>query len=102
MMKKNEKGFSAVEGVLILVILALIGFVGWYVWHSKNNTDKSLNAAANTTIATTAKKQNTTISTTTSDTYEGWKTYTDKSSTYSFKYPANWTVNFINRLFYKY
>ena len=39
---KNQKGFSVVEGLLILVIVGLIGFVGWYVWQSKNKTDKTL------------------------------------------------------------
>gem|GEM_PF-5416893 len=35
-MKKNQHGFGAIEGLLLLVIVSLIGFVGWYVWQSKN------------------------------------------------------------------
>ncbi len=46
--KKDERGFSPVETVLVIVIVAIIGFVGWFVYHAKQNTDKSLNAA-NTT-----------------------------------------------------
>lgn len=38
-MKKNQKGFNAVEGLIILVIVGLIGFVGWIVYQ-KQNTDK--------------------------------------------------------------
>jgi uncharacterized protein HemX len=45
---KNQRGFSTVEGVLVVVALALIGFVGWYVYHTKQTSDKALNAAAST------------------------------------------------------
>ncbi len=40
---KNQFGFSAVEGLLILVILGMLGFTGWYVWHVKQNTKKISN-----------------------------------------------------------
>jgi predicted negative regulator of RcsB-dependent stress response len=46
--KKDERGFSPIETILVLVIVAVIGFVGWFVYHAKQTTDKSLNAA-NTT-----------------------------------------------------
>jgi len=41
----NQDGFSVIETVLVIVILGIIGFTGWYVWHSKQNTDKTFNAA---------------------------------------------------------
>lgn len=31
-MKSNQKGFSAVEFILLMVIVGLIGGVGWFVW----------------------------------------------------------------------
>lgn len=40
-MKKNEKGFSAVEVLLVLVVIGLLGGAGWYVWQSKNKNDQS-------------------------------------------------------------
>jgi hypothetical protein len=40
-MKNNQKGFSAVEGLLILVIVGLIGFIGWYVWDKKQDDKKA-------------------------------------------------------------
>ncbi len=40
-MNKNQKGFSAVEGLLILVIIGIIGVVGWYVVNSKDKTNKT-------------------------------------------------------------
>jgi uncharacterized protein (UPF0333 family) len=56
-MKKQPKtkGFSTIEGLLILVIVLILGGVGWYVWHSTkstndvlNSVDKSSSAVGNT------------------------------------------------------
>jgi len=44
-MNKNQNGFSAIEGLLILVIIMIIGFTGWFVWHARNNASHSLNSA---------------------------------------------------------
>jgi hypothetical protein len=56
--RKNQNGFSAIEAVLILVILGIVGFTGYFVWHTKQNTDKSL--ASNNSTAPVIKKQSTT------------------------------------------
>lgn len=77
-MKKNQKGFSAVEGLLILIIVGLVGFIGWYVYHTKNNTEATLNQAD--------KSANTRNANTTSS----WKTYSDDFV--SLKYPTAWSV----------
>lgn len=81
-----------IEGILILVIVGLLGGTGWYVWHSKNNADKSAkNAeAANSSTSTSSKKQ--TSTTTTADPYAGWKTYTSSMEGFTFKYPNTWTL----------
>jgi predicted lipoprotein with Yx(FWY)xxD motif len=47
-MKKNQRGYSVIEMVLMLVIVGLIAFIAWYVFHTKSNTDTTLGAAANT------------------------------------------------------
>ncbi len=52
---KNQRGFSAVEGLLILVIVGLIGFTGWYVWQAKSNTEKTLNQASSTSSSSVTK-----------------------------------------------
>ncbi len=39
MIKNNQKGFSAVEVLIILAVIGLIGFIGWFVYQ-KQNTDK--------------------------------------------------------------
>jgi hypothetical protein len=57
---KNQTGFVPLEGLLILMIVGLISGTGWYVWHSKNLTDKNLNNANNSlddTKASSASKK---------------------------------------------
>jgi hypothetical protein len=39
---KAQKGFAALESLLILVIIAIIGGIGWYAIHTKHQTDKIL------------------------------------------------------------
>ncbi len=54
----NQKGFTVVEGVLILIIVAMLGFTGWFVWHSQQNTDKiNSQAAKNSQPVTTDKNK---------------------------------------------
>ncbi|MDB5163622.1 MAG: hypothetical protein JWS12_239 [Candidatus Saccharibacteria bacterium] len=59
MKKINQKGFSAVEGLLILVIVSVIGFIGWYVWNSNKKTTTSYNNAAATNQAASTTKKST-------------------------------------------
>jgi predicted lipoprotein with Yx(FWY)xxD motif len=42
MKKFNQKGFSAVETALLLVIVGLIAFIAWYVFKSQNDTTATL------------------------------------------------------------
>lgn len=52
---KDQRGFSVVEGFLVLVIIGLVAFIGWYVWHSKNATDKTLSSANKSSSSAVAK-----------------------------------------------
>ncbi len=82
MKKLNSKGFSAVEGLLILIIVGMIAGVGWYVWHSKNVANSSYNNAASTSTTTnTSNKQ--------SDSKYQSKLY----PSLSFTVPDGWKVN---------
>lgn len=40
MNKMNQKGFGAMEGLLVVIVVVLIGGIGWYVF-SKSKTDKT-------------------------------------------------------------
>lgn len=37
-MKKNQKGFSAIESLLLLVILGVLCFAGWFFYQSNQNS----------------------------------------------------------------
>jgi Tfp pilus assembly protein PilE len=73
---QSEKGFTAVEALLIILILAVISFGGYYVWHTQHTTTN--------TSATT--------STAASNPYVGWKFYTLKQEKLTFRYPSTWTL----------
>ena len=45
---KNSGGFGVIEVILVAVILGILGFAGWYVYDSKNKSDKSLTTASET------------------------------------------------------
>lgn len=82
-MNKNQRGFGAIEGVVILVIVGLLGGVGWYVFDS-NKTNDSLDNAEKSNQVSTAKKS------TDSSLYVGWKEYKHKDAKITFKYPITW------------
>lgn len=45
--KHDGNGFAAVETLLVIIFIAMVGFVGWYVFHTKQQADKNLQAAGN-------------------------------------------------------
>lgn len=47
-MNKNQKGFSVVEILVVLVIVGLICGVGWYVWQSKSKKSSDTNNSQTT------------------------------------------------------
>jgi hypothetical protein len=54
--QSNQKGFSAVEGLLVTIIVILVVFVSYYVWHTQKETNKTLNAATSTAQASPPKQ----------------------------------------------
>jgi type II secretory pathway pseudopilin PulG len=47
-MSKNQKGFTPVEGLLVLVIVGILAGTGFYVWHSTKKTNEILNSTEKT------------------------------------------------------
>jgi hypothetical protein len=79
----NEKGFSAVEAIIILVIIAALGFGGWYVWHSKQDKSKDASTStAKTSDSDQAKKD--------FELPAGWTLYENKELGFNFAYPEVW------------
>lgn len=93
-MKANQKGFSVVEILIVIVVVGLLGAVGWLV----NDRQKTNNSQA----TQSEQKQETTKdepTTQQSDEYAGWKVHTDSKWKLEFKYPADWSVasrDFVN------
>ena len=46
MRQLNQKGFSPVETLLVVVAIVIVGAVGLYVLHSQSNAEDNLNAAS--------------------------------------------------------
>jgi hypothetical protein len=70
----DQKGFGALEAVLILLALAIISFGGWYALHIKQNKTAMDN------------KKN-------SSSQANWRSYTTKTARVNFKYPASWKLS---------
>lgn len=77
----NQKGFTAFEGVLIAIILALIAGVGYYVYQAR--TDK--------------ENENKTEVVEKKDPYQGWNTFESNLENVTFQYPNTWKVDKLQR-----
>lgn len=88
-LQRNQKGFSAVEGILVLVILGIVGFTGNFVWHAKESSDKNL--TINNSTTPTFKKQTKPSAPNTKS--QASLTMIKSSDGFSFSYPSNgWDV----------
>lgn len=56
---KQTQGFAAIETVLIIIVLGIIGFTGWFVYHSKQATDKTLASTGNSFVSDNKHKSTT-------------------------------------------
>lgn len=45
---KKQDGSGAIEIILIILVVVAIGFVGWFVYHTKQSSDKTLDQATST------------------------------------------------------
>lgn len=78
MKKLNNKGFSVVEGLLILIIVGIIGGVGYFVYNQNNKTPSVSNSSI--------KKEKIKLD----------KNIKDLSGSYEISYPANWSAKAID------
>jgi uncharacterized protein (UPF0333 family) len=89
-MKKTSrtKGFSTVEGLLILIIVLILGGVGWYVWHSTKNANDILKSVDESSNSTQAETHTQAVGN-----YKGWKIATSTRAKFSIKYPSDWNYS---------
>jgi Tfp pilus assembly protein PilV len=48
MPKADQKGFSIIEAILILVVIGVLGFTGWFVYHARQTANKDLSSKNST------------------------------------------------------
>jgi hypothetical protein len=89
-LRQNNKGFGAIELLLILLVVVVLAGAGWYVWMREN---KAKTPTTGNTSTTNKTSQNGTTPQSKPDPYAGWKTYADTQHHYTFKYPAAWSIN---------
>lgn len=56
-MKANQKGFSVVELLIIIVVVGLLGAVGWLVYDRQNNKNTSTTQSEQSSSTTQANKE---------------------------------------------
>lgn len=78
----NQDGFSIIEGLLILVIIAIIGGTGWYVMKATSNSDKAFSQTSSTSLRKSESKT----------AINSLETYTNDEYGFSFKYPKSWKL----------
>jgi hypothetical protein len=74
--RHKEQGSITHIIIIVLLIVAVVGTLGWVFWQNF------------------AQKTAQTNSTSTSDAYEGWKSYTFQDTGTKFRYPAEWQVGY--------
>ncbi len=91
-LRNDQSGFSAVEALLIVLIISVVGFGSYYVWHSHKKAPVS-NTSTHTSTQTSKTSSATTTPSPTSGPYAGWKTAALTYEKISYLYPSNWTVD---------
>lgn len=86
MKKLNNKGFTAVEGLLILVLAALIVGVGWYVANQRSEN------AQKTETPVTTQKEAKRVANCGTGIAKDWTILTSRQNSYSLCIPDGWTV----------
>lgn len=90
-MKSNQKGFSVVEILIVIVVVGLLGAVGWLVYDRQKSpkqsetTQQSSSTQENLRPTNDKKEDQKLIN-------AGWKVYTSEKLKISFEYPDGWTV----------
>jgi len=88
-MKKNERGFSVIEFILILIVIALLGGVGWYSYKHKNGASKVKDDSSQQN-SSTKKSTETEAPKSTPDPTAKWLAFSSAIGQYDFKYPPTW------------
>lgn len=80
----SSAGFSAIEAVVIILVIAALSLGGWYEYHRehKQKTTATSTSTSHTKTPTPPPP---------ADPYAGWKTATSPRAGFSIKYPSSWS-----------
>lgn len=85
---KKQGGFSLIEGLLLILLITIVGFGSWYVWsQNKESSDTKSTAPASTQSTTEIPENMTKTTEPVENLIANWKTYTNDTLGFAFKYP---------------
>lgn len=82
-----QRGFSAVEVLLIVVVTGILGFTGWYVYQSTKLANKNY-----ASVPSTSTPKSSTSSTPPTDPTANWLLYTSPDGHYSVRLADGWNL----------
>ncbi len=90
----KQNGFSVVEGLLIVLVIAIVGFGGWYVWNN-NKTPVRENIALNQDDANNADSNSNKDTTQAIPTElpSGWEEVSSAEVPFTFGLPKGWKAD---------
>src|SRR5437016_1411541 len=88
----RQSGFSVIEALLIVLVVAALTVTGFVVYQRHKSTS-AMNSAATTPNQTTVQSQNTVAQSAPTNPYDGWMTYTSSNGEFSIKYPPTWHLS---------
>jgi hypothetical protein len=93
-MKKNQSGFTVVEGLLIVLVIAIVAGTGWFVMQAKNKTNNTVKDDPVATITQNGPSENDITATPTEelvvDPSVDYTEYKNSSLGFAFSYPSQW------------
>jgi hypothetical protein len=85
-LKHNQAGFSAVEIILVIALVAALGAIGWLVYKNQ----KKPATTTTTTVSTKSATAPAPAAKTEVDPTAGWTAYSSKTGEFNLKYPSSW------------
>lgn len=83
----NQKGFGAIEALIIVIILGLVGFGGWYIYSRNTKAEpKPINKTSNNTSQIEEKKEPVDTEA------QSWIRVESAQKGFSIRIPDGWTV----------
>jgi len=89
----NNKGFTLVEVLLLIVVLILVGGLGYLGYKQVNKKSTTSTSSTNTTTT----KTDTPATTLVKDETANWLTYAPESNAYSIRIPDGWQLHYLSK-----